>query len=80
MQGGVDRWVVQTMALNRWASFGPAWLNSQRPPPRLPGTEPALVAVPVSAPSPSPAPEGLDGLARARALLVRWRTEFCQKQ
>ena len=76
-------WVVQTMALNRWASFDPAWLNNQRPPPRLPGTEPAPVAVPVSAPalSPatSPAPEGLDGLARARALLARWRTEGCQK-
>lgn len=85
-------WVVQTMALNRWASFDPAWLNNQRPPPRLPtvaAPAPAPVAVPVSAPalsplsplSPlsSPAPKGLDGLARARALLARWRTEGCQK-
>jgi hypothetical protein len=75
-------WVVQVMALNDWALFDPAWLNNQRPPPRLP-----VVPVPAGSQAPAtpryqpPAPvyppvtaeEGAQAKARLFGLLEQWR-------
>ena len=79
-------WVLQVMVLNDWASFDPAWLNNQRPPPRLPDTATATSAPaappPVAAPRPArtatPPPTAIR--AHINALLTRWRAEDRQKQ
>ncbi len=79
-------WVLQVMVLNDWASFDPAWLNNQRPPPRLPEattnasatrTAPTAAATPrapCTAAPPSPTMR-----AHIHTLLKRWRAEDCQK-
>ena len=76
-------WVVQVMALNDWAVFDPAWLNNQRPPPRLPTvvTPPSagVQQPPESRPPQPPAPppvtpeEAAQAKARMAAWLAQWR-------
>ena len=76
-------WVVQVMALNDWAVFDPAWLNNQRPPPRLPtvvtppsaGVQQPPESPPPQPPAPPPATpeEAAQAKARMAAWLAQWR-------
>ena len=82
-------WVLQVMVLNDWASFDPAWLNNQRPPPRLPESTTSASAAPAAplaaakpaTPRPQCAPAPLSSAMRAHihTLLTRWRAEDHQK-
>lgn len=78
-------WVLQVMQLNDWASFDPAWLNNQRPPPRLPEAAsapaaPAAAAQPAAPrPTPTATPPSTAMRAHIHTLLTRWRAEDCQK-
>ena len=81
-------WVLQVMVLNDWASFDPAWLNNQRPPPRLPeattsANASATSAAPTAAATPrapcTAAPPSPTMRAHIHTLLKRWRAEDCQK-
>ncbi|MDD2609978.1 MAG: helix-turn-helix domain-containing protein [Giesbergeria sp.] len=77
-------WVVQVMALNDWAGFDPAWLNNQRPPPRLPvvatlaaSSSQAPATPPYQPPAPVYPPVSAEESAQAKArlfgLLEQWR-------
>ena len=79
-------WVLQVMVLNDWASFDPAWLNNQRPPPRLPEattSASATSAAPTAAATPrapcTAAPPSPTMRAHIHTLLKRWRAEDHQK-
>ena len=78
-------WVLQVMVLNDWASFDPAWLNNQRPPPRLPEAAsapaaPAAAAQPAAPrPTPTATPPSTAMRAHIHTLLTRWRAEDHQK-
>ena len=76
-------WVLQVMQLNDWASFDPAWLNNQRPPPHLPDTATTAPAAPPKPAMPRPecaaAPPSPTMRAHIHTLLTRWRAEDCQK-
>lgn len=78
-------WVLQVMQLNDWASFDPAWLNNQRPPPRLPEAAsapaaPAAAAQPAAPrPTPTATPPSTAMRAHIHTLLTRWRAEDHQK-
>ena len=77
-------WVVQVMVLNDWASFDPAWLHNQRPPPRLPTVveapprpdappPPALRPKAAEAPPAVTAEQVAQAKARMAELLKQWR-------
>ena len=78
-------WVLQVMSLNDWASFDPAWLHNQRPPPHLPDTATATAAPAAAAQPTAPrpvraaAPPSTAIRAHIHALLQRWRAEDHQK-
>ncbi|MBX9936626.1 MAG: helix-turn-helix domain-containing protein [Burkholderiaceae bacterium] len=72
-------WVVQVMALNDWASFDPAWLHNQRPPPRLP----TVVAPPCTEAPQQPQPQRPEAppvtpeeVAQAKARMAAWLEEW----
>ena len=80
-------WVLQVMQLNDWASFEPAWLNNQRPPPQLPevkaDSEVSTPAAAMAAPAPPPKPATPPPApirAHIHALLTRWRAEDLGKR
>ncbi|SER76119.1 helix-turn-helix domain-containing protein [Giesbergeria anulus] len=76
-------WVVQVMVLNDWASFDPAWLHNQRPPPRLPtiveapprpDAPPPPALRPKAAEAPAVTAEQVaQAKARMAELLKQWR-------
>ena len=79
-------WVLQLMVLNDWASFDPAWLNNQRPPPRLPDTAISAPSAPAARHPPATprpvcaaAPPSSAMRAHIHTLLTRWRAEDHQK-